>query len=65
MTRINFPKHNRDWRNRILRNQVTDLIMHEKLILEYERARDLSQLADKLVTLGKKATLASRRQALV
>ena len=49
--------------NRIVRNQLTDLIVHEQLILTHARAKKISRQMDRLITLGKKNTLASRRSA--
>ncbi|MCK5684979.1 50S ribosomal protein L17 [bacterium] len=50
-------------RVRITRNQLTDLIIHEQLILTSARAKEVSRQMDRLVTLGKKNTLSSRREA--
>ncbi len=50
-------------RERIVRNQLTDLIIHEQIIVTQTRAKELSKHMDRLITLGKKNTLASRRQA--
>ena len=49
------------WRNRLIRNQLSDLIIHEKLVLEVERAKQLKREFDKLMTTAKKQTLAARR----
>ncbi len=50
-------------RVRIVRNQLTDLIVHEQIKVPHARAKELSKHMDRLITLGKKNTLASRRQA--
>ena len=48
----------------MMRNMVTSLIQHEKITTTDTRAKELRKLADKMVTLGKKNSLHSRRQAL-
>jgi large subunit ribosomal protein L17 len=50
-------------RKRVLRNQLTDLIINGKLETTHAKAKELSKHMDKLVTKGKKGTLASRRLA--
>ena len=47
----------------MLRTLVTDLIVKGSVTVTLSTARDLVSLADKMVTLGKANTLASRRQA--
>ena len=47
----------------LLRNLVTDLIQYGKVETTLATARDLSRLADRLVTYGKKGDLNSRRLA--
>lgn len=49
--------------NQMLRNNVTDLIVHGKVEVTLSVAKDLSALADRLVTYGKKGDLNSRRLA--
>ena len=53
-----------DQRMAMLRQQVTDLMTYGKLTTTVTRAKELKPLADKMITLGKRNTLASRRQAL-
>jgi large subunit ribosomal protein L17 len=50
-------------RKALLRDLVTDLIIHEKIETTLHKAKELQRLADKMVTLGKANTLASRVQA--
>jgi large subunit ribosomal protein L17 len=50
-------------RKALLRDLITDLIINEKVETTLAKAKELKRLADKMVTLGKKNTLASRRQA--
>ena len=47
----------------MLRTLVTDLIVHETVTVTLATAKELSSLADKLVTLGKRGDLHARRQA--
>lgn len=48
----------------MLRGLVTYLLENGKLETTVYRAKEVKALADKMITLGKKNTLASRRQAL-
>ena len=53
-----------DQRMAMLRQQDTDLLDNGKMETTVTRAREIAPLAEKMITLGKKNTLASRRQAL-
>lgn len=48
----------------MLRGLVTYLLENGRLETTVYRAKEVKALADKMITLGKKNTLASRRQAL-
>ena len=50
-------------RKSLLRNLVTDLIQYGKVETTLVTAKELSRLADRLVTYGKKGDLNSRRLA--
>jgi len=50
-------------RRAMLRALVTDLIIYGRIETTEMRAKEVKRIADKMVTLGKKNTLASRRQA--
>jgi len=50
-------------RKALLRDLVTDLILNGSIETTVTKAKELKRLADKMVTLGKANTLASRRQA--
>ena len=52
-----------DHRKAMLRNLATSVIMYGKVETTYAKAMDMRSVVDELVTLGKKNTLASRRQA--
>lgn len=51
-------------REAMLRNMVTSLFEHERIITTTEKAKELRPVAEKLITLAKKGDLHSRRQAL-
>ena len=51
-------------RNAMLRGMVTYLLENGSIETTLTRAQEVRALADKMITLGKKNTLASRRQAL-
>ncbi|KAK0514589.1 hypothetical protein JMJ35_003206 [Cladonia borealis] len=50
-------------RQAMLRNMVTSLITHESIRTTWHKAKEAQRLAEKLITLGKKNTNASRRRA--
>jgi large subunit ribosomal protein L17 len=51
-------------RRALYRNQVTDLLEHGKIVTTEAKAKEVRKFAEKMITLGKTGTLASRRQAL-
>ena len=51
-------------RRAMLRQQVTDFLDYGKMETTVTRCKEIAPLAEKMITLGKKNTLASRRQAL-
>lgn len=53
-----------DHRLAMFRNLVTDLLRHEKIITTEAKAKEVRGLAEKVITLGKRGSLHSRRQAL-
>ena len=53
-----------DHRMALFRNQVTDLLKHERIITTEAKAREVKGLADKMITLGKRGDLHARRRAL-
>ena len=48
----------------MLRQQVTDLLDKGRMETTVARAKEVGPLTEKMITLGKKNTLASRRQAM-
>jgi len=53
-----------DQRMAMLRQQVTDFLDNGKMETTVTRCKEIAPLAEKMITLGKKNTLASRRSAL-
>ena len=51
-------------RNELLANLVCGLIEHRRIKTTIAKAKAARSLAEKMVTLGKKGTLAARRQAI-
>ncbi len=51
-------------RRAMYRNLVTDLLDYEKITTTDAKAKEVRGLAEKMITLGKKGGLHSRRQAL-
>ena len=51
-------------RNAMLRGMVTYLLENGKIETTLTRAKEVRAVAEKMITLGKKNTLATRRQAL-
>ena len=51
-------------RNAMLRGMVTLLLENGQVETTLTRAKEVRSMAEKMITLGKKNTLASRRQAL-
>lgn len=51
-------------RQALLRNMVTSLFQHESITTTWHKAKEAQRLAEKLITLGKKNTDASKRRAI-
>lgn len=52
-----------DTRMALLRNLATDLIIHERIETTEAKAKELKAEVEKMITLGKRGDLKSRRQA--
>jgi large subunit ribosomal protein L17 len=48
----------------MLRQQVTDFLDYGRMETTLQRAKEIAPLAERMITLGKRNTLASRRRAL-
>ena len=53
-----------DHRLAMLRNQVTDLLRHEKIVTTEAKAREVRGIAERMITWGKQGSLHARRQVL-
>lgn len=53
-----------DHRLALFRNLITDLLKHERLITTEAKAKEVRGLAEKVITMGKKGDLNSRRRAM-
>ena len=51
-------------RQAMMRNMVTSLLEHERIVTTAPKAKELRKLADQMITLAKKGDLHARRQAL-
>lgn len=56
-------RRNTSARKALLRDLVTDFIIHERIITTESKAKELRKIAEKMVTLAKKGTLSARRRA--
>ena len=54
---------NQAQRKALLRDLITDLIINEHIETTLSKAKELKRLADRMITLGKKGTLAARVDA--
>ena len=54
---------NSSQRKAMLRDLTSDLIINERIVTTVSRAKEVRRLAEKMVTLGKRGDLHSRRQA--
>ena len=50
-------------RTAMFRNQVSQLLRHERIVTTTPKAKELKRIADKIITLGKKGTTHARRIA--
>ncbi len=48
----------------MIRNMVTSLLDHERIVTTVPKAKEVRRVADKMITLGKRGDLHARRQAL-
>ncbi|MDF1613485.1 50S ribosomal protein L17 [Desulfurivibrio dismutans] len=51
-------------RQAMIRNMVTSLLQHERIVTTTAKAKEVRKVADKMITLGKRGDLHARRQAL-
>ncbi|MEW6288683.1 MAG: 50S ribosomal protein L17 [Thermodesulfobacteriota bacterium] len=51
-------------RKAMVRNMVTSLLEHERIVTTTPKAKEVRKVADKMITLAKRGDLHARRQAL-
>ncbi len=51
-------------RKAMMRNMVTSLLEHERIVTTTPKAKEVRKIADKMITLAKRGDLHARRQAL-
>lgn len=51
-------------RQAMVRNMVTSLLEHERIVTTTAKAKEIRKVADKMITLAKRGDLHARRQAL-
>ncbi len=51
-------------RKAMLRNMVTSLLEHERIVTTIPKAKETRRVAEKMITLGKRGDLHARRQAM-
>ncbi len=51
-------------RQAMMRNMVTSLLEHERIVTTTPKAKELRKLADRMITLAKRGDLHARRQAM-
>ncbi|MDO9630208.1 MAG: 50S ribosomal protein L17 [Acholeplasmataceae bacterium] len=56
-------RRNSDQRKALLRDLVTDIIIHERITTTEAKAKELRKIADKMITLAKDGSLSARRRA--
>lgn len=64
MSYINKKGKTTSWRLMVIRQQVSDVIANNEIITTLTKAKETKKHVDKIITLAKKNTLASRREAL-
>lgn len=55
---------NSSHREAMIRNMVTSLLAHERIVTTAAKAKEVRKVADKMITLAKRGDLHARRQAL-
>lgn len=60
---VQLFRRDSSWKRQVMRSLATDIIVHGRITTTEARAKMLRTYVDKLITQGKKNTLASRRKA--
>ncbi|MBD5423031.1 MAG: 50S ribosomal protein L17 [Mycoplasma sp.] len=56
-------RRNTSWRKGVIRSLATDVILHGRITTTETRAKEVRRFVEKMITKGKKGTLAARREA--
>lgn len=63
MSYINKPGKTSAWRQMVIRQQVSDVLAYGKIETTLTKAKETQRHVDRIITLGKKDSLANRRRA--
>ncbi|MCF0217545.1 MAG: 50S ribosomal protein L17 [Malacoplasma sp.] len=63
MSYINKDGKTSAWRKMVIRQQVSEVIANNQIVTTLTKAKETKRHVDKIITLAKKNTLASRRDA--
>lgn len=64
MSYINKDGKTTSWRKMVIRQQVSEVIDHGKIITTLTKAKETKRHVDKIITLSKKGTIHARRLAM-
>jgi len=64
MSFVITKRKNTAWRNMVIRQQATDVIVYGHIETTQAKAKELRKHVDHLITLGKKNTLEAKREIL-
>lgn len=64
MSYINKKGKTTSWKKMVIRQQVSEILAHNQIKTTFTKAKTAQRYVDKMITLAKKDTLASRRQAM-
>lgn len=62
MSFVNKPGKTTTWRNRVIKQQISDVIAYDKIITTITKAKETKKHVDKAITLAKKGDLSSIRK---
>ena len=57
-------RRNTSWRKGVIRSLTTDVILYGRITTTETRAKEVRRFVEKMITKGKKGTLASRREVV-
>ena len=62
MSYVQKQGQDKAWKKSVLRNLATDIVLKGKIKTTQYKAKELKKVVDRLITFGKKGTIADRRQ---